>query len=316
MSARDLGFLDEGKRKILMFCGKGGTGKTTSSTVTAVHFALQGHRTLLISTDPAPSLSDILEIDVGGKITPIPEVPGLSAVELDYDLVVELWKERYGGEVYDLVSSFLPVEEDIIEYIAGAPGIDQEFALGYLYDLYVDDGYDVIVWDTAPAGGTLALINLQDTFYRHLGEAARMYVRVKSALDALTKGSKKDPLKIIAKWEELSKNVLDMMKDDSTQAFVVTNPEALCVAQTRRVVDDLEKFGIRVGGIVLNRVLTLEAADSEFNRNLREVQQKYVEEIDESYEGKLPIAHVPMMDFEVKGVEALKRVEATLYSTP
>ena len=314
MSVQDLGFLDEGKRRILMFCGKGGTGKTTSSTVTAVHFALRGYRTLLISTDPAPSLSDILEIDVGGKITPIPDAPGLSAVELDYDLVVELWKERYGAEVYDLVSSFLPVEEDIIDYIAGAPGIDQEFALGYLYDLYVSGDYDVIVWDTAPAGGTLALINLQDTFYRHLGEAARMYVRVRSALDALTRGTKKDPLRIIAKWEELSKNVLDMMKDEATQAFVVTNPEALCVAQTRRVVDDLEKFGISVGGIIVNRVLTEEAADSAFNRNRRGVQLKYIEEVNDCYEGTLPIVHVPLMDFEVKGVEALKRLEEVLYA--
>ena len=60
MSLQDLGFLDTGKRIKLMFCGKGGTGKTTSFTVTAVHLALQGHRTLLVSTDPAPSLSDIL----------------------------------------------------------------------------------------------------------------------------------------------------------------------------------------------------------------------------------------------------------------
>ncbi len=315
MSVQDLGFLDEGERRILMFCGKGGTGKTTSSSVTAVHFALWGYRTLLISTDPAPSLSDILEIDVGGEITPIPDAPGLSAVELDYDLVVELWKERYGAEVYDLISSFLPVEEDIIEYIAGAPGIDQEFALGYLYDLYAGDDHDVIVWDTAPAGGTLALIKLQDTFYRHLGEAARMYVRVRSALDALTRGTKKNPLKIIAKWKELSKNVLDMMKDETTQAIVVTNPEALCVAQTRRVVDDLEKFGIRVGGIVLNRVLTPEAADSPFNRSLREVQLKYIEEVNESYRGKLPIAQIPLMDFEVKGVEALKKLEKVLFSS-
>jgi arsenite-transporting ATPase len=314
MSAQGLGFLDEGERRILMFCGKGGTGKTTSSSVTAVHFAQRGYRTLLISTDPAPSLSDILEIDVGGEITAIPGAPGLSAVELDYDLIVELWKERYGAEVYDLISSFLPVEEDIIEYIAGAPGIDQEFALGYLYDLYAGDDYDVIVWDTAPAGGTLALIKLQDTFYTHLGEAARMYVRVRSALEALTRGTKKNPLRIIAKWEELSRNVLDMMKDEATQAIVVTNPEALCVAQTRRVVDDLEKFGIRVGGIVLNRVLTEEAADSPFNRSLRLVQLKYIEEVNESYRGNLPIAQIPLMGFEVKGVEALMRLERVLYA--
>jgi len=81
-------------------------------------------------------------------------------IQLDYDRVVEMWKDRFGDEVYELISSFLPVEEEIIEYVAGAPGIDEEFALSYVYDLYVSGEYDVIVWDTAPAGGTLALLKL------------------------------------------------------------------------------------------------------------------------------------------------------------
>ena len=314
MTAQDLGFLEKKMPKIVIFSGKGGVGKTTSSSATAVHFARKGYRTLLISTDPAPSLSDILEVDVSGKTTPIDGVPGLSAVELDYDLVVEMWKERYGDEVYDVMSAFLPVEEDIIEYIAGAPGIDQEFALGHIYDLYMSGDFDIIVWDTAPAGGTLSLLKLQDTFYRHMGEAARMYVRVRGALDALRKGrNKKDPLKMIAQWEELSKNVLDMMKDEATVAFVVTNPEALCVSQARRVVLDLDKFGISIGGVVLNRVLMEEAADSEFNRKRREVQLKYINELDETYKDVLPIIKVPMMSFEVKGVDALIRVGKELF---
>ena len=157
---QDLWFLEKKKPKIAMFCGKGGVGKTTSSSATAIHFALKGYRTLLISTDPAPSLSDILEVDVGGEITPLESVQGLHAVELDYDKIVELWKEKYGDEVYEVVTSFLPVEEEIIDYIAGAPGIDQEFALSYVYDLYMDGEYDIIIWDTAPSGGTLALLNL------------------------------------------------------------------------------------------------------------------------------------------------------------
>ncbi|HDI53239.1 MAG TPA: ArsA family ATPase, partial [Candidatus Bathyarchaeota archaeon] len=181
MSREGLSFLDDEKPRIVMFCGKGGVGKTTAASATALHFARRGLKTLLISTDPTPSLSDILERNVSGSITPIEEVPGLEAVELDYETVIDMWKKRFGREVYEVVSSFLPVDEEIIEYVAGAPGIDEEFALSYVYDLYRSGRYDLIVWDTAPAGGTLSLIKLEEKFYRHLGDAARLYVRVKKA---------------------------------------------------------------------------------------------------------------------------------------
>lgn len=314
MDHQGLTFLKIDKPKIVMFTGKGGVGKTTASSSTAVHFAQSGFRTLLISTDPAPSLSDMFDRDVNGVITPIESVPDLSVVELDYDLILELWKEKYGEEVYTVASSFLPVDREIIDYVAGAPGMDQEFALSYLYDLHMSGEYDLIVWDTAPAGGTLALLNLQDTLYQHLGEAAKMYIRVRKALDALSRGrAKEDPLKMIAKWEQLSKNVLGMMRDETTLGFVVTNPEALCVNQANRVVEDLSKFGIHIGGIVLNRVLTEEAADSVFNKQRRDFQQKYVEQLQITYKNKLPIVQIPLMPFEVKGVDALEKVGNILF---
>ncbi len=110
MHAQDLNFLKKKKPKIVMFTGKGGVGKTTASSATAIHFARSGLHTLLISTDPAPSLSDMFDRNVNGVITPIESVPDLSVVELDYDLIVELWKEKYGEEVYAVASSFLPVD--------------------------------------------------------------------------------------------------------------------------------------------------------------------------------------------------------------
>jgi len=314
MSDGDLRFLDEEKPRIVMFCGKGGVGKTTSASATALHFARMGLRTLLISSDPTPSLSDILEVDVRGKITSIEAAPGLDVVELDFDTVVEMWKEKFGKEVYEVISSFLPVDEEIIEYVANAPGIDQEFALSYIYDLYKRGDYDTIVWDTAPAGGTLSLINLQDKFYRHLGDASRLYVRVRSALEALTRGrAKRDPLKIIAEWEELAKSVLEMMKDDETKAFLVTIPEALGVNQTQRVAKELERFGINVSGVIVNYVLTQEAASSEFNRRRREMQIKYIETIEDLYGGAMRVVLMPLLPFEVKGIEAIGEVEKLLF---
>ena len=314
MSTDSLRFLEEVKPKIVMFCGKGGVGKTTCASTTALHFALKGYRTLLISTDPAPSLSDMLELDVRGEVTSVPEVENLEAVELDYDKVVEMWKERFGDEVYELISSFLPVEEDIIDYVAGAPGIDEEFALSYVYDLYVSGEYDVIVWDTAPAGGTLSLLKLEDTFYTHLGEAAKLYVKVRSALSALTEGrAQRDPLKIIKEWEHLAQVVLEMLRDEGTQAYLVTIPEALGVNQTQRVANDLKRFGLHVGGVIINHVLTEEAANTGFYRSRREMQLKYVEEIERTYSDSVPVVKLPLQSFEVKGVEALRKVEELLF---
>jgi arsenite-transporting ATPase len=316
MNRKSLSYLDNMKPKIIMFCGKGGVGKTTTASATALHFAKKGKRTLLLSTDPSPSLSDMLEVNVKGKTTKIPSISGLAAVELDYDDVVEQWTEKFGDEVYDVISSFLPVEQDIIEYVAGAPGIDEEFALSFVYDIYISGDFDVIVWDTAPAGGTLSLLNIQERFYVHLGEAAKMYVRVKNALDALTQGrAKRDPLKIIGEWEQLARDVLDMVRADDTNAILVTIPEALGVNQTSRIERDFDKFGINVEGVVVNYVLTPEAADSDFNRQRREMQQKYIEEIDETYKEKLPVVHMPLLPFEVRGVKALDEVEKILFKT-
>lgn len=314
MDEKGLGFLDEESPRIVMFCGKGGVGKTTCAATTALHLALGGRRVLLISTDPTPSLSDILERGVGGEITPIEEVRGLSAVELDYDTIMEMWKEKFGREIYEVVSSFLPVEEEIIEYVAGAPGIDQEFALSYVYDLYTNGYYNTIVWDTAPAGGTLSLLKLQDKFYRHLGEAARMYVRVRRALEALRRRKvKKDPLEVIAEWEKLAKDVLDMLKEETTKAIVVTIPEALGVNQTERVVRELEDFGIGVSGILINYVLTPEIATTDFTKSRFEMQRKYIEVLQERYAETAHIITLPLLPFEVKGLKAIGEVEKILF---
>ncbi|MGQ9468483.1 MAG: ArsA family ATPase [Nitrososphaerales archaeon] len=311
---KGLSYLDFEESKIVAICGKGGVGKTTCATAAALHFAKRGLRTLLISSDPTPSLSDILEINVRGIITPVNYYKGLNAIELDYDLVVEKWKKKFGHEVYEVLSSFLPVGEEIIEYIAGAPGIDEEFALSYVLDIYESNDYDVIVWDTAPAGGTLSLIKLQDKFYRHLGEAAKLYVKVRKAVEMLTKGrARRDPLKIIASWENLAQRVLDMLRDKKTHAIIVTIPEALGVHQTRRVFKELEAFGMHVSKILVNYVITEDICDCDFHKQRASMQKDYLAMLRERY-GKEPgLAILPQLPREVRGIKAVERIEELLF---
>ncbi|MCP8317222.1 MAG: ArsA family ATPase [archaeon] len=311
---KGLGYLDFEEPKIVAFCGKGGVGKTTCATAAALHFAKRGLRTLLISSDPTPSLSDILEVSVRGKITPLNHCKSLNAIELDYNLVVERWKEKFGHEVYEVLSSFLPVGEEIIDYVAGAPGIDEEFALSFVLDTYESNDYDLIVWDTAPAGGTLSLIKLQDKFYRHLGEAAKLYVKVRKAVKMLTKGrAKRDPLNIMASWENLAKRVLDMLRDKKTHAIIVTIPEALGVHQTERVFKELEAFGMHVSRIIVNYVVTEDICYCEFHKQRASMQKCYLTILKERYEKEPGLAILPQLPHEVRGIKAIKKVEELLF---
>lgn len=311
-----LNILDEqdANTLILMFCGKGGVGKTTCASSTAIQYAEAGHRTLLLSTDPAPSLTDILEVDVKGRITRIPEVENLEAVELDYTRISDMWRDKFGEEVYMVISSFLPVGREILDYIAGAPGIDEEFALSYVYDLYTEGKYDVIVWDTAPAGGTLSLLYLQETFYTHMRDAAKLYIRLKETLESLTGREKRDPLRIIREWERLAKNVLDMIRSENTTAYIVTIPEGLGISQTERIKQDLERFDVYIGGVIVNNVIPLDAdLSSELLKKRKLVQEKYMKKLEEMYSGRLPLAKLPLQGYEVLGVVALRDIGRQLY---
>ena len=316
MTHQTLQLLDDEKLEIVMFCGKGGVGKTTCAAATAIHFAENGLKTLLISTDPAPSLSDILETDVSKEVTQINGVDNLYSVELDYERVVDLWRKKFGQEVYDVVSSFLPVEEDIIDYVSGAPGIDEEFALSYIYDFYKSGDYDVIVWDTAPAGGTLSLLHLQETFYSHMGDAAKLYLRIKDALQTVTGKESKNPLKLIEEWRMLAEDVLRMVRSSNTVAYIVTIPEALGVSQTQRIEKDLTKFGVHVHGVVVNYFLTENAVEnSNLYKSRREMQLKYINVLEDSLGNKMPIIKLPLQSYEVKGISALQNVEAELFGS-
>ncbi|MCB2173158.1 ArsA family ATPase [archaeon] len=299
---------------IVMFCGKGGVGKTTCASATAIHYASKGYKTILISTDPSPSLSDILELDVKSKITKVSMIPNLAAVELDYTKIFDMWLEKFGDEVYEVISSFLPVGREILDYIAGAPGIDEEFALSYVYDIFTSGEYEVIIWDTAPAGGTLSLLHIQETFYTHMRDAAKLYIRLKETLESLTGREKRDPLKIIREWEILAKNVLDMVRSQYTTAYLVTIPEGLGVAQTERIWREFDKFGIKIGGVIVNNLIPENIIlDTGLLQKRREVQSEYVNTLEEQYV-ETSLVKLHLQDYEVKGLNALKDVEKELYN--
>src|SRR4030043_2377788 len=172
--------LDQEPKRLIMIGGKCGVGKSPCPSSIALHFSLQGKKTLIISSDPTPSLSDIFEMEIGDLETPIKGTKDLYGIEISSDVVLKKWKERFGPEIYEVVSSFASVDYDFVDYIGGAPGIEEEYMLNYILELVEGGQYDMVVWDTAPAGHTLRLLHLPQIFLKHLEAATKFYMNLYS----------------------------------------------------------------------------------------------------------------------------------------
>jgi len=302
--------LDQAQRRVLMFGGKGGVGKTTSSAATALHFALSGRRTLIITSDYTPSLSDIFEAEIGPQERAVPGIDRLFALEIDPDEVMRRWKKKFGPEVYEAASALVDMPyDDLVDYVAMAPGIQEEFMLDYILERVREEEYDKIVWDTAPAGDTLRLLDLPRRFIEHLRTAPKVYMEVRDTFNL----SKTPFTHLIESWKALAQEVTQFFSDAEKVEFVlVTIPEALGVYQTRRVKQNLEEHGIDVHHMVVNHVIVDPSCD--FLRQRREMQEPYIEMLEREYSDTVELVKVPLMPYEVKGIDRLREVEEWLFA--
>jgi len=292
------------KSNITVLAGKGGVGKTTCAAATALHHAGLGEPTLAISTDATPSLSHIFEVTDREK--PAEVKRGLYISELGVEEVREMWNEKFGREVYEVFSSFVSIDyEEFTEFMTSLlPGLGDEFMVDYIRELSQKDTYEAIVWDTAPLGQTLALIQTPPMLARHLKLAPRIYSKLK-----LGPVSREPILDIISRWEKLSLDNIRFLQD-RVEFIMVTIPEALAVEQLEHVFRELDKYGLKVKQLVINNVI--KADDSEFLVLKARQQERYLEAIYSRYSG-LPIVEIPMFPYEVKGLSRLEEVSGILF---
>ncbi len=311
--------LDQESKRLIMIGGKGGVGKSTCASAIALHFSRQGKKTLIISSDPTPSLSDIFEMKIGDQETPISSVENLYGIEISSEVVLKKWKERFGPEIYEVVSSFASVDYDFVDYIGGAPGIEEEYMLNYILELVESGQYDLVVWDTAPAGHTLRLLHLPQIFLRHLEAATKFYMNLYSYFEKLKesvklKRSKRTLLEIISGWENLAEKVVSFIRDSQKSEFIiVTIPEALGVKQTERIVKDFDEYQLKVNHLIVNYVIT--EADCEFHQIRKEMQQHYIQLLRELYAHRIQLIELPLMPHEIKGIERIQKISEILFDS-
>ena len=293
------------QERVTMFAGKGGVGKTTCAGATALHYAFLNQPTLVISTDPTPSLSHIFEVE--DKRKPAEVLEGLYLAELGIEEVKQLWDRKFGKEVYEVFSSFVSVGyEEFVDFIASIlPGLSDEFMVDYIKELTQEKRYQHIVWDTAPLGQTLGLLETPAMLREHLRPAPRIYSRLK-----LGKATRKPVLDIIKGWESLSAEDMDFLRY-GVRFVIVTIPEALAIEQLDNIFNEFGKYGFKADQLVINNVVK-EVGSSSFLQAKADQQQTYIDLLYHRYQS-MQLVEVPLFPHEIKGIDRLKEVERSLF---
>ncbi|MGC9333663.1 MAG: ArsA family ATPase, partial [Anaerolineae bacterium] len=165
-----------------------------------------------------------------------------------------------------------------------------------------------VVWDTAPAGDTLRLLELPHKFLNHLRTAPRVYLGVRDKLQL----GKTPFLELIDSWRELSEEITAFFRDPANAEFIlVTIPEALGVYQARRLIDEFAEFGLAIQHLVVNHVISND--DSDFLRRRQAMQQPYLDLLQREYGEQITITRLPLFAEEIKGVARLARLEDLLF---
>lgn len=282
---------------IIMFVGKGGVGKTTCAAATALNYASAGEQTLAISTDPTPSLLHIFEVD--SQREPGRILDYLHLRELGMPEIKEMWDKKFGREVYDVFSSLVSIDyAQFVDFITQIlPGLGDEFMVDYIRELHKENQYSRVIWDTAPLGQTLGLLQMPAMLGRHLKTAPRIYSRLK-----LGRASKKSVLDIIRDWEKLSNEDLYFLKH-AVRFIMVTIPEALAVKQLDKVFAEFDKYELKIERLIINNVIKDE--DSEFLITKAEQQREYIKILHDRY-SDMKVVEIPMFPQEIKGTERLR----------
>lgn len=322
--------------------GKGGVGKTTTSCCLGVQLAKFRKKVLIVSTDPAHNLSDAFCQKIGREPTPINGFDNLSAMEIDANDDMEKMQQQMvesanaGSEEESGISALMA------ELTSSIPGIDEAMSFSELMKQVQSLDYDVVVFDTAPTGHTLRLLSFPTILEKALGKLMELKDRFGGIIgqaSAMFGGGNPGQMQdmMLGRLEEtraVINKVNDAFQDPDLTTFVcVCIPEFLSIFETERLVQELSKFGIDSHNVVVNQVLFPEKDAEELGEWLdantaslpkeaqdicakmmarKKMQDKYIGQCFDLYGDDFNVTLMPLLDYEVRGVDKLKAFSENL----
>jgi arsenite/tail-anchored protein-transporting ATPase len=302
--------------RTILYTGKGGVGKTSVAAATARRCADAGLRTVVLSTDPAHSLSDSLEAELGSEPTPCG--PSLFGQEVQ----AQEEMERHWEAVQDWLGDLLAergVDRISAEELTVPPGMDELFSLLWIKRHYDEDEFDCVVVDCAPTGETLRLLSFPDVATWWLEKVLPWERRFAAAARPLASALLDVPLPGDAVFEEVERLVRNLvamngiLRDrEATSIRLVTSPDRMVVKEAMRTFTYLNLYGYLTDAVIVNRVLPEDAGAGYFADWLA-VQREQLELVRSAF-APVPILTARWLPQEVVGSEMLDRLAAELFA--
>src|SRR3954466_2289235 len=296
--------------RVLLFTGKGGVGKTTVAASTAAAAARAGKRVMVMSTDPAHSLADSFDIEIGSETTELAD--NLWGQQIDAQSRLEQnWREIQ--EYFISLMNWAGVDTIQAEELSVIPGLDEIFSLIDVKQHVESGKYDLLVVDCAPTAETLRLLSLPEIMNWYIERIFPVERRVVKTLRPLVTKITSLPIaddRFFASVEKLHRNLEAVRKilidEDVSSVRLVVNPEKMVIAEARRTYTYLSLFGYRCDAVVVNRIIPDTVTDPYFGK-WKEIQAEHLATVRESFE-PVPILTAKLFDREMVGVDLLERM--------
>ncbi|MFD1571055.1 arsenical pump-driving ATPase [Halorubrum laminariae] len=281
--------------EFVFFSGKGGVGKSTVSCATAAWLADNDHETLLVTTDPAPNLSDIFGQEIGHEVTAIDGVENLSAIEIDPDVAAE----EYRQETIEPMRELLGEEEiQTVEEQLNSPCVEEIAAFDNFVGFMDSPEYDAVVFDTAPTGHTIRLMELPSDWNAELEKGGSTCI---------------GPAASMEERKQDYERAIDTLQDYERTAFAfVGKPEASSIDEIERSAGDLAELGIDSQLLILNGYLPESVCEDPFFEAKRADEQAVIERAREEFDADATATY-PLQPGEIAGLDLLADVAGVLY---
>jgi arsenite-transporting ATPase len=301
--------------RVILFTGKGGVGKTSVAAATAVQCASAGYRTIVMSTDPAHSLGDSFDIELGTSLTKVSTNLWAHEVSALHEM------QRHWGKLHEYaveVFATQGLDEVVAEEVANPPGMDEIASLMWIKHYAQRGEHDVLIVDCAPTGETLQLLTFPDAAKWWLD---KIYPWERRAM-RIARPMLQPLIDIPLPKDEIFASLKDLLLDLDGMRKVLTDPaistmrivlnlEKMVVKEAKRAFSYLSLFGYVTDAVIVNRLLPGELHDDLFKK-WQLIHRRYQAEVEASFAG-IPILNVPLFDSEVVGEEMLKRMAQATY---
>lgn len=299
--------------RLILFGGKGGVGKTSCAIATAIELS-ESFKTLLISTDPAHSVSDSLGQTIGFNPAQVSGFSNLTAIEIAADEAFLSFKKQHEAQLIKLFDTSTNLDEEDIDQLMtlSIPGIDEVMSFKIIIDFLEAGDYEKYIVDTAPTGHALRLMASPKLLDGWIKTAARMRWKYRYMITSFSGNYAPDEVdNLLLDLKKTVKRIDILLRDNQQSEFIpVCIPEMMAINETKRLLADLQKYGVLTRQLVVNNVMMSE--EGEFCKRKKLSQQKYLNELNFNFP-QHNLVFAPQFFEEIKGKDALKKLQVQLF---